>query len=525
MSTSGTNIYNSDGSLTGDRTMTMGNNVLDLTGSGTGIMFNNAADVLQLTAETGILLITDGFISIGDRPTNNDTTTVKPLVYNTSSNHIEKSNWVYAGSGSGSGMAIGNAITSATNGSVLYAGTNGVLRQSNTTFFFDSTNNRLGINNGAPASRLHVNFNQNSVTQSDVNGIYLANSTAAISGTQSISPPFVWQGNGFSTTGSVSIPVEFRADVLPVQGTTATATWQLASSINNGAYTNRLTVSSAGTVSMASGNTTIDVNGGLSTVLVGATTGMFNGAGATMPTYRTTNGGGNVTPTDFFGLPVSATAGDKGWAFDATNHLSLTAANGTRQIARGSIQILSLTNTAGSETGDLAFFTKPSGAAITERLRITATGNLTIGTAGATVSFPGATSGTALIQATAIAGTPTLTLPTVTGTIVQYAEASITSSSTPTPTGDARQNFLYITALAADPTFAAPSGTPANGNMITIRIKDNSTVRALAWNAIYRGGVDIALPTTTQDDLTMYLQFIYNSADSKWDLVGKTDGL
>lgn len=55
-----------------------------------------------------------------------------------------------------------------------------------------------------------------------------------------------------------------------------------------------------------------------------------------------------------------------------------------------------------------------------------------------------------------------------------------------------------------------------------IRIKDNGTARVLAWNAIYRGG-DTTLPTTTIISKTMFLLFVYNSVDAKWDLVSKDD--
>jgi hypothetical protein len=47
-------------------------------------------------------------------------------------------------------MAIGNSITSATAGSVLFAGTSGVLQQDNANFFWDDTNNRLGIGTNVP---------------------------------------------------------------------------------------------------------------------------------------------------------------------------------------------------------------------------------------------------------------------------------------------------------------------------------------------------------------------------------------
>lgn len=95
---------------------------------------------------------------------------------------------------------------------------------------------------------------------------------------------------------------------------------------------------------------------------------------------------------------------------------------------------------------------------------------------------------------------------------------SWTSTSTPIPTGEDLRNFFILTALAVDAYFAAPSGTPVNANKIIIRIKDNGTARALTWAAIYRG-MEFALPATTVISKTMYLGFIYNSADSKWDMV------
>lgn len=123
-----------------------------------------------------------------------------------------------------------------------------------------------------------------------------------------------------------------------------------------------------------------------------------------------------------------------------------------------------------------------------------------------------------------IVNTGTLTLPTVTGTLIQYSESTTASSSTPSPTGDARSNFFDVTALAANATFAAPSGTVANHNSLRIRVKDNGTARTLSWNAIYRGSTDFALPNTTVISKTMYIDFMYNSADSKWDAVGLTQG-
>ena len=93
----------------------------------------------------------------------------------------------------------------------------------------------------------------------------------------------------------------------------------------------------------------------------------------------------------------------------------------------------------------------------------------------------------------------------------------ITSDAAPTPNADI-DDMLEVTALAAAPTFGAPSGTAVNGQKLVIRIKDNGTARALAWNAVYTA-CGVALPTTTVLSKWLVLGFIYNSTDSEWQLV------
>jgi hypothetical protein len=81
--------------------------------------------------------------------------------------------------------------------------------------------------------------------------------------------------------------------------------------------------------------------------------------------------------------------------------------------------------------------------------------------------------------------------------------------------------MYIITGLTQTATFGAPTGTPTQGQKIMVRVKDNGTDRTLAWNAIYRASSDLSLPTVTVAGKTMYLGFIYNSTDSKWDLLSR----
>lgn len=100
---------------------------------------------------------------------------------------------------------------------------------------------------------------------------------------------------------------------------------------------------------------------------------------------------------------------------------------------------------------------------------------------------------------------------------------AIVSNAAPTPNADLTD--LYdITALAESATVGSPTGTPANGQKLQIRIKDNGVARALSWNAAYVAG-GAALPTTTSAGKIMNLGFQYNTANSlnKWQLIARSD--
>jgi hypothetical protein len=97
------------------------------------------------------------------------------------------------------------------------------------------------------------------------------------------------------------------------------------------------------------------------------------------------------------------------------------------------------------------------------------------------------------------------------------------SNAAPTPNADTT-DLYYLTALAEAATFGAPTGTPVNGQKLLIRILDNGTARALAWNNGAGGYIarGVALPTTTVLSKYLYVGLIYNSVASKWDCVASS---
>lgn len=78
-----------------------------------------------------------------------------------------------------------------------------------------------------------------------------------------------------------------------------------------------------------------------------------------------------------------------------------------------------------------------------------------------------------------------------------------------------------ITALAQALTINAPVGVPVDGNKLTIRLLDNGTNRALTWNSTYTV-IGTVLPTSTTANKMSYIGCIYNSTDSRWDVIAVT---
>lgn len=96
------------------------------------------------------------------------------------------------------------------------------------------------------------------------------------------------------------------------------------------------------------------------------------------------------------------------------------------------------------------------------------------------------------------------------------AVQTITTASTVTPVST--DDLVEITAQAAALTVADPSGTPANGWGLVIRIKDDGTSRAITWGSGYRA-IGVTLPTATVVGKQHYIGAIYNGAATKWDVV------
>lgn len=151
-------------------------------------------------------------------------------------------------------------------------------------------------------------------------------------------------------------------------------------------------------------------------------------------------------------------------------------------------------------------------------------------------TFVGALTGTASGNLTSggALGTPASgTLSNCTGTpLLSPTHGTIASAATIYPSSDGtntgtKVTYFTVTALAGNTVFALPPGSWNDGDKLIIRIKDNSTARALDFvtnSTVWRAGTTTALPTTTVLGKTLYTAWLYNSASSTFDLVGLSGG-
>jgi hypothetical protein len=95
-----------------------------------------------------------------------------------------------------------------------------------------------------------------------------------------------------------------------------------------------------------------------------------------------------------------------------------------------------------------------------------------------------------------------------------------TTSGTQTPTSDTADIFI-ISGLTGGITIAEPSGSPAQGQQLILRIIDNGTARSIAWASGANGYRAIGgnLPATTVINKTLYVGCIYNATDLRWDVI------
>lgn len=272
---------------------------------------------------------------------------------------------------------------------------------------------------------------------------------------------------------------------LPLTGAT------YATTTGNGLSLTTSTLTTGSLVSLSSTGTGAGSN--TQTVLNIATSGANGTSSQTTYGAYVTNTHTGTTSTNV-GLYVSASG--------ATNNYGLIVANGNVGIGQ----------TSPTARLHIAAGTASAG---TSPLKFTSGTNLTTPEAGA-MEYDGTSLyfSPSTTRRTVVLDTATQTL---TNKRINPRVQAVTSASTVTPSAD-NDDEVVITAQGAALTLANWSGTPVQGQAIIIRIKDNSTARAITFDTLYRA-VGAYLPTTTVIGKTVYIACIYNSTDTKIDVV------
>jgi hypothetical protein len=342
----------------------------------------------------------------------------------------------------------------------------------------------------------------------------------------------------YSTSASALV-----AGTLPVAaGGTGVASSSGASSVmlrdaNQNVAVNRLNQSNASTAS-AGGTTTLTAASSYSQTLTGTLAQTY-----IMPDATTLTGGvafvfnNNSTGTLTLQNYATATIGtitsggavelvllDNSTAagtWDVHGYLPENVTWGTNALALGSTVITGGTWNGGTVTSAYGGTGLTTFTAANNALYSTAAGTLTAGTlpvlAGGTgVTTPAIVAGTSI----AVTGTwPNQTISSIVRVVVIADGTTVTINADTTDVATQAN-----TQTAGTLTINAPTGTPANGQKFIFRLL-STNVQTLSWNAAFQGSNDTPLPaSSTGTSKYDYFGFIWNSTNSKWQMLAKNLG-
>jgi len=203
-------------------------------------------------------------------------------------------------------------------------------------------------------------------------------------------------------------------------------------------------------------------------------------------------------------------------------------------VTGGNLLTAGLFSATGNVTANNGMFTNIVNVASHTGAVVSVTGNVTANNGmftnivnvashtGAVVSVTGNVTGGNILTAGLISATGNITVGNISAVggivgLINPRTITTTSNASVTPNIAVYDQYNY-TALAANLTINAPTGSPVDGNKILFRIIDNNTSRTLTWNATYTA-IGVTLPTATTANKMVYVGCVYNSTNTRWDVI------
>jgi hypothetical protein len=363
-----------------------------------------------------------------------------------------------------------------------------------------------------------------------LSGTVTSSGNLTLGGTLDLSSPPAIGGTAASTGRFTTITSTVATGTAPFAVASTTPVTNLSIGGNAGTVTNGVYTTDTGTVTntMLAGSITNNklnnssITFGVTSQALGSTVsaisgvtidnGVIGGTAAAAGTFTT------VTATTVNIAASAANAGltllrDTGTA-TRSSRIFLDASSGVCAIYNNANSILFNTSaTIGSSSGTNQFLVFHTASAVDY---VQVTGGTTV-TKTVTVSAQGSDTDVDLALVPKGAGRVTVS------TSIKPKVNSAANVTSPLAWNSTSYDEYAITALANALTINADANaSPADGQRMMFRFKDNGTARALTWTTGSTNSfrvVGVTLPTTTVASKLVYIGCIYNAADSRWDAV------
>ena len=345
----------------------------------------------------------------------------------------------------------------------------------------------------------------------------------------------VWSDSTNVTNTTTYIPTLTGTTITggTINNTPIGSTVPSSGNFTSGSY-QTLNISTGGSLT---GVTLANATGSLTTATIGTATingGTINSTsiGSVIPStgaFSTlTSTGGALNGT------IGATTASSG-AFTTLSSSGVytnTVADGSAPMSVTSTTRVSNLNVARSGFTDTTTITASSTNATFFPVFASATSGAQVSNTNANYTFNPST-GALSISGTLTANAASLTtpLPTTsggTGTSTGFLAprvVAVSSGTTITPNINTSDVVYQPNVTSAGTlTINAPTGTPVDGQKLTLRI-NCTNAQVLSFNAIYSSSTSLGFPPSTSGaSKTDYLGFIYNSATTKWNFVAQVLG-